>query len=516
MPAALTRTTIDAMIQFAAGTPTAGAVSATALSWTLRTLRTMQMTRLAFISALLIAGLAATGAAMWTTPDQQTIETRSVAPSKVARKSEPTGPEKKVDRLSVRVVDTKGRGVPDVEVKVIEYDAAPAGDGPGYRTLSYRTGADGRFRLAVNARYERLTLEARPDDRTLGWASLPWDPWPKATDEHPLTLTLLARNHRVEGTIVDTRGRPIRGVQVRAVSFNHDDNGSMSDFPRDGGKSRLASAVTNEAGRYQLSLPEATSALIGAYHPRYVGPWLSCGPEDRTIAPVTLEDAGAIAGTVVDTATGRPVAGAQVGAQCIEITERILGGGGGRATSDAQGHFLVGGLAPGVYNLVFKSSPKGRRFTARAVEGVRVQAGREAHADLRMIEGRRLRGRAIFAVDGEPVANTYIMCYSASHPRSGAACQSTYTDEQGHFEHFLPPGPAFVYINNGAGSGSAAQKTLNVPADRDPDPVILKRGHDLNAKPAPPPRFIPPIECEVRVRVKTEPGDRPAPGADRV
>ena len=512
MPAALTRTTALAMLRFAAGKPTAGAVSATALSWTLQTVRTMQMTRLVLISALLIAGLAATGAAMWTNPDQQAIETRSVAPSKAARKSEPAGPEKKVERPSVRVVDTKGRGVPDVEVKVIEFAAAPANDGPGYRTAAYRTGADGRFRIAVNARYERLTFEARPDDRTLGWASLPWDPWPKATDEHPLTLTLLARNHRVEGTIVDTRGRPIRGVQVRAVQFNHDDNGSVSDSQRGDGKSRLASAVTDEAGRYQLSLPEATSALLGAYHPRYVGPWLSCGPEDRTIAPVTLEDAGAIAGTVVDAATGQPVAGAQISAGRIEITERILGGGGGRATSDAQGHFLVGGLAPGVYNLVFQSSPKGRRFTARSVEGVRVQAGREARADLRMIEGRRLRGRAIFAATGEPVVGAIVAC----HPRSGGGGQWTYTDQQGRFECFVPPGPAIVYMSpDGTGPGSAARKTLIVPDDRDPDPIVLKRGHDPNAKPAPPPRFIPPIECEVRVRVKTDPGDRPAPGADR-
>ena len=228
VPAALMRTTIDAMLRFAAGTPTAGAVSATALSWTLRTLRTMQMTRLAFISALLIAGLAATGAAMWTTPEQQTAETRSVAPRKAAQKSEPAGPEKKVERLSVRVVDTKGRGVPDVEVKVIEYDAAPAGDGPGYRTASYRTGADGRVRITVDARYERLTFEARPDDRTLGWASLPIGrPRPKATDEDPITLTLLSRNHQVEGTIVDTRGKPIGGVQIRAVQFSHEENGSV-------------------------------------------------------------------------------------------------------------------------------------------------------------------------------------------------------------------------------------------------------------------------------------------------
>ena len=106
-----------------------------------------------------------------------------------------------------------------------------------------------------------------------------------------------------------------------------------------------------------------------------MGPSFSCKPDERTIAPVTLEDAGGIAGTVVDAATGQPVAGANVGAQRIEHTERILDGDWGTAISDAQGHFLVGGLAPGVYNLLFGSSPKGRRFTARAVEGVRVRAG---------------------------------------------------------------------------------------------------------------------------------------------
>src|SRR5690348_665825 len=158
-------------------------------------------------------------------------------------------------------------------------------------------------------------------------------------------------------------------------------------------------------GRYQFSLPEATSVLFKTYHPRYWEPLgFSCSGDDRTIPPVVLEPAGGIAGTVVDVATGRPVAGAVIGAQCIETTVMIRGGGWGKVISDDQGHFRIGGLAPGVYNLLFESSPKGRRFTARAVEGVRVQAGREARADLQMIEGRRLSGRAIFAVDGEPVA----------------------------------------------------------------------------------------------------------------
>jgi hypothetical protein len=224
-----------------------------------------------------------------------------------------------------------------------------------------------------------------------------------------------------------------------------------------------------------------------------------------------MEDAGGISGTVIDAATGGPVAGAIVGAQRIEHPKRILGGGG-RVVSDAQGRFRVGGLQPGVYNLLFESSPRGRRFTARAVEGVRVQAGREARADLRMIEGRRLHGTAIYTVDGEPVAGADILCYSASHPLSGAACQGTFTDDRGRFEHFVPPGPALVYLNL-SGPGSAGWKVLTVADDRDPGPLILKRGHDPTARPAP--RFAGLVECEVRVRVKADPGDRPATGDDR-
>jgi hypothetical protein len=191
------------------------------------------------------------------------------------------------------------------------------------------------------------------------------------------------------------------------------------------------------------------------------------------------------------------------------------GSGWMSAVSDTQGRFLIGGLQPAVYNLLLRSSPRGWRFTARAVEGVRVQAGREARADLRMIEGRRLSGTAVFAATGEPVVGERIMCYNASHPRSGAACQSSFTDDQGRFELFVPPGRAFVYINASAGPGSPAQKTLVVPEDRDPDPVVLKRGLDPNAPPAPFRVFGPSPECEVRVRVHTDPGDRPAPGPER-
>ena len=55
--------TAQAMFRFATGQPTTSLVSTTVLSWTLTTLRTMQMTRLALIFILGIVGLTATGVA---------------------------------------------------------------------------------------------------------------------------------------------------------------------------------------------------------------------------------------------------------------------------------------------------------------------------------------------------------------------------------------------------------------------------------------------------------------------
>ncbi|MGO9463028.1 MAG: sigma-70 family RNA polymerase sigma factor [Isosphaeraceae bacterium] len=512
IPAAVAHTTVQAMLRFAAGRPMAGAVSATALSWALLTLRTMQITRLAMISALLLGGIAAAGAAILGAQEREPAQTKAAAPAKASKsRREAAKPDAtaSVERRSVRVIDTRGRGVPDVEIKVVEEDSTPTDDGPGYRTGTYRTDAHGRVRVAVDRRFNRLTFEARPDAQTIGWARLQASrELSKATDANPVTITLLPRNHRVEGTVVDTHGKPIRGVQVRAVQFNHAANGFATDYPDGDKPPSLASAVTDLAGRYQLSVPQDTIVHFAACHAWFVGPMFSCRPDGQTIRPVTLEDAGGIAGTVVDAATGQPVAGARVGAQCIEHSDRILGGNWGSAISAAQGHFTVGGLAPGVYNLLFQWSPKGRKFTARAVEGVRVKAGAEARADLRLIAGRRLHGTAVDAGTGEPLAGVNILCYNASHPRSGAACQGTYTDEQGRFEYFVPPGPAFVYIN--ASDNAVAR---NVPEDRDPDPVVLKQGYDPKAKQPPGP--ILPVECEVRVRVKTDAGDQPAQKEDR-
>ena len=104
-----------------------------------------------------------------------------------------------------------------------------------------------------------------------------------------------------------------------------------------------------------MMLPEGVGAALKASHPRYIGPGIGLQADSRALDPMILEPAGGIAGTVTD-ATGQPVAGAVVSAELIEHRARILSGGG-EAMSDEQGRFLLGGLEPGVYNLLFHGVP---------------------------------------------------------------------------------------------------------------------------------------------------------------
>ncbi len=64
---------------------------------------------------------------------------------------------------------------------------------------------------------------------------------------------LLPRNYQVEGTIVDTRGKPVCGAQIHAVQLDHGANGFATDDRVADEQPSLAWAITDEAGRYRPS-----------------------------------------------------------------------------------------------------------------------------------------------------------------------------------------------------------------------------------------------------------------------
>ena len=96
--------------------------------------------------------------------------------------------------------------------------------------------------------------------------------------------------------------------------------------------------------------------------------------------------------------------------------------------SDAEGRFHIGGLEPGVYNVVLLELPGRKHATAAAVEGVRVKAGAEATADLAVIEGRPLRGFVIdHGDDNKPLAGARVGC-------QGPAAASIRIGPHGHHD----------------------------------------------------------------------------------
>ena len=223
-------------------------------------------------------------------------------------------------------------------------------------------------------------------------------------------------------------------------------------------------------------LPEGVGAGFRATHPRYFGPGTGAKADSRVLEPLVLEPGGAIAGTVRDT-TGRPVEGVIVFAQLIEYRTRMVGGYG-EAVSDKEGRFLVGGLSPGVFNLLFRGAPGHEQLTARAVEGLRVKAGAETPANLTVIRGRPLRGAVIDRETDRPVAGIRVGYSGPARPRSGAAIESHKTDDQGRFTFYVPPGEQFVYVQDGSSFSRLSRRDVVVPEQGAIEPVQLLRTSD--------------------------------------
>ena len=127
--------------------------------------------------------------------------------------------------------------------------------------------------------------------------------------------------------------------------------------------------------------------------------WLSlllgCGPAGATPAPAPEPPVtpahGAIAGTVLDDATGRPIAGARVTVQ----------GAGREATTDRAGRYLLDGVAPGTWKV--KCRADGYRTVVQP--DVEVAAGRRVTVDFRLapaVEDADLRMEEMIVVSPAP------------------------------------------------------------------------------------------------------------------
>ena len=82
----------------------------------------------------------------------------------------------------------------------------------------------------------------------------------------------------------------------------------------------------------------------------------------------------------------------------------------------------------------------------------------------------------------------------------------------GHFELFVPDGPARVFFGMPGSLGYLREVALTVPADRDPEPIQVAID---DQRPAVIARRFRPVACDVRVRLRADAGEGRPPAEGR-
>ncbi|WP_375772443.1 carboxypeptidase regulatory-like domain-containing protein [Archangium gephyra] len=208
----------------------------------------------------------------------------------------------------------------------------------------------------------------------------------RVPSEGPLEVAL-SRAGIIEGFVVDAEGRPAPGAEVRV-------SGGITEQVVTTGEGGGFSAEV-EAGSHTVSARRGDEA--GALDTPVV---VAAGGTVRDVR-VRLGASASIEGRVVARTSKAPVVGATV-----DVSPAGLNGDSGRAVTDAEGRFSVGGLAPGLYDVAVAAAgfsedirqsltlTPGDRFLLElelagtgAVEGtVRDSAGR-ALAGVRVVGG---------------------------------------------------------------------------------------------------------------------------------
>lgn len=346
---------------------------------------------------------------------------------------------------------------------------------------AFHTDAQGQFRVPKEWRTgdEHYLLVAHDGHERLGWFDFFLHAHSDAgqkTSDGSFRLVLLPMTHGVQGQLVDRTGRPLDGIAVRIESLNHPVN--LASFRWYAGRSKgsealLAEAVSGPDGRFRSTLPQGASGWLRPIHADWVSKRIQCTADHADLGQVILSPSAKIHGRVIDARSGAALAGVGVAAQAVK--PEIETGGWGDAVTDANGRYVIGGLAPGAYNVLLLELAD-RTLTAPAHAAVKAEASRTLTADFPVAPGRRLTGKVLDAATSEPIADCTVGCYGASRPKAGAAVLFTKTDRTGRFDFFVPPGSSYVYIADLRETNLDSSREVIVPPEGDLDLGILRAG----------------------------------------
>ena len=237
-----------------------------------------------------------------------------------------------------RVVDESDQPLPGAKVAVI-------GGKDGCDTLqeltATTTGPDGRFAFKAQIRNKDGIILATKAGKCLDWAYL------GLVRDSDLSLRL-GPAAVIEGTIVDEAGKPIPGVAVNAsvepqtpyLSRSLSD-GILNTRSDSQGHFRFSNLPSGAKVGFDMTAPGYARALYVGVH----GEGLFV--PGQTGLRFVLPPEGRLEGVVVEKGTARPLADVWVQAWGSVTSGQQTA----KAKTDKDGHFRIGGLSGGKYNL---------------------------------------------------------------------------------------------------------------------------------------------------------------------
>ncbi len=500
-PVALITSTVKAGLGVGAGKGFAGLVPAKVAALVEGGLKTMSMTKLKVVMALLLAVTACAGAGALT---RQALAEKAAAPPSAAAKSAEDPKERPAakpqatnDKDSItyggRVLGPDGRPVTGAKLYVTPpwgylHEPSPS---PEYAT----TGPDGRFKFAVpKAKFgdDWTVVAATAPNYGAGWVDVPLDG--KRDD---LTLQLVNDDVPITGQIVNLEAKPIPGVTLTVMQINAapgEDLGPWLEAVK--GKKGLSLQLMQEyLKRYTIAVPakvttdaEGRFRLTGIGRDRLVrarldGPTIASQYLDiltrpeKTIAVTSSEGNpeygmrrevtnyhGAsfqyvapptkpIVGVVRDKDTKKPLAGVTIRSYTlapnpIDLTDIV------RTTTDAQGRYRLTGMPKGNGNKIVAIPDSDQPYVVSAKAAADSPGLDPVTVDFELKRGVWIEGKIADKVTGRPLQASveYFSVYSNPHLRDYEGFDSAVVfrwipaKEDGSYRVVGLPGPGLLAV----------------------------------------------------------------------